>query len=63
MRGPLPVRLSHEGGPGAASLQELLGHADGQMTKFYVRSVRQRSALRKQRQVNLAAKLFGEGEP
>jgi len=44
----------------AATLQELLGHEDGQMTKYYVRTVRQRSALRKQRQVNLAARLFGE---
>jgi len=44
----------------AASLQELLGHADGQMTAHYTRTVRQRSALRKQRQVNLAARLFGE---
>jgi len=46
----------------AGSLQELLGHADAQMTRWYVRTVRQRSALRKQRTVNLAARLFGPPE-
>lgn len=46
-------------GGDAFSLQAILGHANPAMTAFYVRSVRERVAVRRQREVGLPGRLFG----
>lgn len=43
----------------AASLQQLLGHATGQMTSYYVRTVQHAVAVDKARTVGMAGRLFG----
>lgn len=54
------VNFLEESGEDAFALQTLLGHASSEMTGHYIRSARQRSALRKQREVDLGGKLFGD---
>lgn len=50
------LEISEEDG---LSLQALLGHSSPAMTAYYVRDVRAAAALRKQRRVDLADRLFG----
>ena len=61
LRHSFAVAFLEASGEDTNSLQVLLGHSSPIMTAWYVRSVREAAALRVQRRVDLAERLFGSG--